>query len=85
MLVFLYLLDDITWHQYVEHLRNVVSCEAYPAVEVAIPILGELIISLMHLIKCSMSSWHVYFTPKLSMTRVKEMGRVACFQRPGVC
>ncbi len=40
--------------------------------------------SLIALIRWFMSSLHVYFTPKLSTTRVNEMDRVVCFQRPGV-
>ncbi len=47
--------------------------------------LVSLYFFLMHSMSWSMSSCHVYFTPKLLTTSVSVMGCVACHQRPGVC
>jgi hypothetical protein len=43
MLVFLQLFDDVAWHGTVEGACIVIPCEAYAAVEVAIPIFSEFI------------------------------------------
>jgi hypothetical protein len=43
MLVFLQLIDDVAWHGNVEGACVVIPFEVYAPVEVAIPILGELI------------------------------------------
>ena len=35
--------------------------------------------------RCATSARSVYFMPKSSTTRVKDMGLVVCFHKPGVC
>ena len=46
MLVFLELLYDVTWHRYVKGSFIVIPLQFYPAVQVAIPILGEVVVLL---------------------------------------
>jgi hypothetical protein len=85
MLVFLELLDYKRRYQNVQGLVVVIPLILDATVEVAISILVSFYLFLRHFIKWSTSSLLAYFMPKSSTTRVKEMGRVACFQRPGVC
>jgi hypothetical protein len=46
MIVFLQLFEDVTWHGYAENACNVIPFQANAAVEVAIPIHGELVLFL---------------------------------------
>ena len=46
MLVFLELFYDVTWHRYVKDSFFVIPLQFYSAVQVAIPILGEVVLLL---------------------------------------
>jgi hypothetical protein len=46
MLVFLQLFEDVTWHGYVKSACIVIPFQANAAVEVAVPIHGELMLFL---------------------------------------
>ncbi len=46
MLVFLQLFEDLTWYVYVKSVCIVIPFQANSAVEVAVPIHGELVIFL---------------------------------------
>ncbi len=86
MFVALEFFFDVAGHRNVKCPSVVVPGEFDAAVEIAAPILAQfLYLSFIAAIKCSTSFFLVYLTPKSSTTRVKEIGRVVCFQKPGVC
>ncbi len=84
-LVFLQLFDDVAQHGNVKGACVVIPFEEYVAVEVAVPILGELILLFDAYDKVVDILLTCIFHAKIVDDKCEGDGACQCFQRLGVC